>query len=107
MAESIIIASRLPHGLTLHHPTSKATVTLLGLNSSKIIGATHMTTEVEKSFWDAWKAKYPDYQPLKSGAIFESSSTNNAAAKAKELKDEKTGLEPMPQTAAGVKPATE
>ena len=107
MAEQVIIGSRLPNALILRHPKSeKTTVTIAGLNSSKIIGATHVTTEVDAAFWQAWKAAMPDYQPLKSGAIFEAGSEKIAKDKAKELASEKTGLEPMAKDAGGVKPST-
>ena len=91
----IIIGCRLPNGLTLHHPITKEAVTLAGLHSSKIIGATHVTTEVDADFWEAWKEKFKDYAPLKSGAIFEARNETDATSKAKELRKEKTGFEPM------------
>jgi len=100
----ILIGCRLPNGLTLHHPISTEKITLAGLHSSKIIGATHVSTEVDSEFWDAWKVAYKDYAPLKSGAIFEARNETEALAKSKELRKEKTGFEPMQQDAAGVKP---
>lgn len=104
----IIIGCRLPNGLTLHHPVTGEAVTLDGLHKSKIIGATHVSTEVDAEFWDAWKTKFKDYAPLKAGAIFEARSETDALAKAKELRKERTGFEPMQtdgkdQRASGVK----
>lgn len=109
MAQKIIIGCRLPNGILLKHPNPdvSATVKLNGKFSSKIIGATYGSTEVDADFWEAWKKAYANYQPLKSGAIFEARSETEAVAKAKELVKEKTGFEPMPQDAAGVKPAEE
>ncbi len=102
----IYIGCRLPHGLVLQHPLKKGEkVTLAGLNSSRIIGATHVVTEVDADLWAAWKAIHEDYQPLKTGAIFEARSEGDAASIAKELRKEKTGLEPMDPKAMGVKPA--
>ena len=107
MAESIIIGCRLPHGITLSHPKNpKQLVTLNGLNKSLIIGATHATTEVDSSFWAAWKAATTDFTPYKSNAIFEASSVKDANALAKELAKEKTGFEPREQTAPGIEKAT-
>jgi hypothetical protein len=105
MADKIVIGCRLPNGLTLTHPTTKQKVTLAGFHSSKIIGADHMTTEVDADFWAAWKTAYPDYVPLKSGAIFAASNVTQALGKAKDLLKEKTGFEPLAQDAAGVKKA--
>jgi hypothetical protein len=101
----ILIGCRLPHGLTIAHPTTKHEVTLAGLHSSKIIGATHVTTELDADFWQTWKTAYSDYAPLKNGAIFEARSETEAQAKAKEYRKEKTGFEAMAPDAAGVKKA--
>lgn len=102
----ILIGCRLPNGLILQHPESKAKVTIAGLHSSKIIGAKHITTEVDAEFWAAWKAAYAsDFKPLKTGAIFEAASASAAESKAKELEKEKTGFEPMAKEALGVKPS--
>lgn len=101
----ILIGCRLPNGLTITHPVTKDKVTIAGLHSSKIIGATHVTTEVDADFWETWKTAYSDYAPLKVGAIFVARSETEAQGKAKELRKEKTGFEPMAQDAAGVKKA--
>lgn len=101
----ILIGCRLPNGLIISHPVTKLTVKLEGKFASKIVGATHSTTEVDADFWETWKKAYSDYQPLKSGAIFEARSETEASAKAKELRKEKTGFEPMEKDAAGVKAA--
>lgn len=106
MAGKVIIGCKLPNGLTLIHPAQPhERVTLAGLHSSKIIGATHVTTEVDQDFWDTFKAAHKDYAPLKSGAIFEARNETEALAKAKELKKQKTGFEAMEPESAGVKPA--
>lgn len=99
--EQILIGCRLPNGLTITLGKEKATI--LGLRDSKIIGSDHMTTPVDAELWAGWKKVYSDYQPLKTGAIFEARSSAEAKDKAKELKGDKTGLEPMSQDAAGVK----
>jgi len=101
---TVTVASRLPFGLILSLPGRKEKVTLASKNTSKIIGATFATTEVDSDFWQAWKKNYADYQPYKSNAIFEAGTPRQAAAKAKELADEKTGFEPCSQSAGGVKP---
>lgn len=103
----VIIGCRLPHGLVLKNPLAKnSSVTLAGLNSSRIIGADYVTTEVDADFWAAWKLTYENsFGPFIKGAIFEARSESEAASIAKEVRKEKTGFEPMAKEAAGVKPA--
>lgn len=103
MAGKVVIGCKLPNGLTLVHPTHKhVRVALAGLNSARIIGATHVTTEVDQEFWDDFKAAHKDYAPLKSGSIFEARNETEAQAKGKELKKQKTGFEQVQPDSAGV-----
>ena len=105
-AKTVLIGCKLPHGLILDHPLDVSKkVELAGLNKAIIIGADCATTPVDGEFWETWKTVHKDFPALKSGAIFEAKDAASAKAKAKELKDEKTGFEPMPQEAQGVKPA--
>lgn len=100
----IIIGCRLPNGLTIAHPVSGEKVTLDGLYKARIVGSTHVSTSVDAELWEAWKASVgKDYAPLKSGAIFEARNETDALDKAKDLRGEKTGFEPMAQDAGGVK----
>jgi len=102
----IIVGCRLPHGIILNHPLNpEDTVELNGLNKVVIVGADHATTEVDEDFWGIWKTAHKDFQPLKSGAIFEAKNVAEAKGKGKELKAEKTGFEKVEQTAMGVKKA--
>lgn len=100
----VVIGCKLPHGLTLKSPLDPTEkVEIKGMNSSKIIGADYVTTEVDEDFWATWKAAYLDYAPLKSGALFEARTQTEAASKAKELAKEITGFEPMPQETKEIK----
>lgn len=104
--ETVLIGCRLPHGLTIKHPNSDrkgATAKINGMNQSVIKGATYTTTSVDAELWAAWKAAYPDYTPLRTGAIFEARTEDEAKFKGKELAKEKTGLEPLKQEDHGVK----
>ena len=92
----IVIGCRLPNGLVLTHPISGETLTLEGLHKAKIIGSTHVSTEVDADFWEEWKTSMgKDFAPLKTGAIFEARNETEAISKSKELRKEKTGFEPM------------
>jgi hypothetical protein len=103
---TVIIGCRLPHGLVISHPLAKGvTATIAGMNKARIIGADHVTTEIDADIWAAWKLTHEDFAPLKSGAIFEARSQSEAASKAKEVRKEKTGFESMDPKAMGVKPA--
>jgi hypothetical protein len=104
--KTIIIGCKLPNGIVLFHPQDRSiAVEIQGLNKSKIIGATHMTTIVDGAFWDDWKAVHKDFQPFISNAIFEASGPREADDKAKELVGVKTGFEPLKKDDLNVKPA--
>lgn len=103
---SVTVGCKLPYGIILDHPLDPdKKVALNGKNKALIIGADYGTTEVDGEFWETWKTVHKDFPAVRSGAIFEARNTTELAAVAEELKDEKTGFEPMPQTAQGVKPA--
>ena len=105
-AKTVLIGCKLPHGLILDHPLDVSKkVELAGLNKAIIIGADCATTTVDGEFWETWKTVHKDHPAIKSGAIFEARTTEEVKAKAKELKEEKTGFEAMPQEAMGVKVA--
>lgn len=107
-AKTVLIGCKLPHGLILDHPLDVSKkVELAGLNKAIIIGADCATTPVDGEFWETWKTVHNDHPAIKSGAIFEARTTEEVKAKAKELKEEKTGFEPMSQEAQGVKPASQ
>lgn len=103
----VLIGCRLPNGLVLHHPDKQRrniSVVLDGAKNAKIIGSGFALTEVDAEFWEVWKTAYRDYSALKNGAIFEAASVKQAEDKGKELRNEKTGFEPMKKDAGGVKP---
>lgn len=99
-----MVCCKLPNGIVLEHPEKESIrVMLYGVNSSKIIGSVYGETRVDADFWGAWKAANKDFVPFKMGAIFEAKTTKEAAGKAADTP--KTGLEPLPRDAMGVKPA--
>ena len=109
--EKILIGCRLPNGLVLHHPQNRdLTVQIAGTCSAPTAEGLYLppkmfaTTEVDAEFWAAWKAAYVGFPPLKTRAIFEARSEQEASAKAKEVAKEKTGFEQMAKTASGVRP---
>ena len=88
----IKIGCTLPHGLVLD--VKGELVTLNGQNQYfdrlNHIG-THGVTEVEQSFWDAWKKENRESAALKNGFIFEAKNDAEIEAKRKDIA--KTGFE--------------
>ena len=103
----VTIGCKLPHGLTLEHPSDPKAkpVIIAGSNKELIVGSGYGTTQVDADFWEAWKTAHQDFPALLSGAIFESKTAASIAAVAKEVEGEKSGFERMPQKALGVKKA--
>ena len=98
--ETVLIGCRLPNGLVLHHPKNRnITVKLVGTYATKTDSGLFIppqpftTTQVDAEFWAEWKAAYVGFPPLKTRAVFEARSDQEANAKAKNTP--KTGFEPM------------
>lgn len=116
MAQTITIGCRLPSGIVLELP-GKAPVHLAGQRQaqerSKIILLSqddYGVTDVDLDFWNEWKRLHSGngenmFAPLKNGAIFEAKNTSEAKAIQKELADEPTGHEPMPQVQGNIESA--
>ena len=100
---NVIVGCKLPHGLIIK--TGGKSVTLNGANSSRIVGGYGLTS-VDKDVFEAWKAEYASFEPLKSGLIFEQANERSAVSQATEQQEIKSGLEPLDldKPAAGVKP---
>lgn len=96
MSNMVLVGCRLPHGLVLESPVNPDfKVTLKGLNRSKIIGATYVTTEVNAEFWELWSASNANFPALKNGAIFVAKNERELNAVNNALSAFKTGFEPM------------
>lgn len=110
--ETVLIGCRLPNGLVLHHPTNRnLTVKLAGAYETRtesglfIPPKPYSITAVDAEFWTAWKEAYVGFPPLKTRAVFEARSEQEAESKARNAEKVKTGFEPMSQQATidGVK----
>lgn len=101
----VTVACKLPNGVIMDIPGAKEPVVLNGANHPDAI-AGHGLTEVDADFWEAWSKLYADFQPLKKEMIFAQGSERSATSKAKERKDEKSGLEGLDpdKPAPGVEP---
>lgn len=88
----IKIGCTLPHGLVLS--VNGNNVTLNGQNQYSHMTnrlGTHGVTDVEQSFWDAWKKENRETLALKNGFIFEAKTEAEVEAKRKDTG--KTGFE--------------
>jgi hypothetical protein len=104
MPGKVIVGCKLPHGLVISHPNApEKKAVIQGLNKSIIKGASHVMTHVDADLWEAWASTHKDFPALKSKAIFVAKTQDEADGKSKDLSKVKTGLEPMPQEALGVK----
>lgn len=54
-----------------------------------------LTFGIPKDFWERWKDENKGSPILENGILFEERSAERAAAKAKEYRDIRTGLEPL------------
>lgn len=101
---TVTVACKLPNGLVLDLP-DRPPVVLKGANHVDAV-AGHGLTEVDSGFWEAWTKLYADFLPLKKEMIFAQNTERSAVAKAKERKDEKTGLEGLDpeKPGKGIKP---
>ena len=88
---NITIGSRLPYGLILEVGEKK--VTLQGLNKSMIIGATHMTNEVDDQFWAAWSEVNAEFPAFKNGSIFAIEDKRAEKSIIRDVLERVTGLE--------------
>ena len=103
MADKVIIGCKLPNGIILEVGDKQQVIK--GLNSIVIIGAPYRTTEVDADFYAAWLEEHKEFPAIKSGAIFIAKNFESIKSVAEDLKDEKTGFEPMSQETLGVKSA--
>jgi hypothetical protein len=104
MSGTVIIGCRLPSGILLELANGQK-FELAGQRQTQerspvilLTADDYGITEVDADFWTQWKKEYAGFQPLTSGAIFEAKNDKDAKAIAKELRNEKTGHEPLSQT---------
>ena len=97
---NITIGSRLPYGLIIEVADKK--VTLQGLNKSLIIGATHMTNEVDEGFWNAWKEANAEFPAFVNGSIFAIEDKRAEKSIIRDVLERVTGLERIDPAKANV-----
>lgn len=108
MGQTVTIGCRLPSGLVIE--VNDIQVTLAGQRQSQerspiilLSEDDYGLTDVDADYWEAFKKRVgQDFAPIKSGAVFEAKNHGDAKGKAKELKKEKTGHEPLSQEVPGI-----
>ena len=106
--DTVTVGCRLPNGLIIDDPLNPNRMVILnGRNKATIIGAQYGVTLVDKEFWDMWISQNANFSAVKSGAIFAVGNIKDIAIAAKEVENERTGFEPMPQKVPGIEPAKE
>lgn len=91
MAQTVTVGCKLPHGLYLDIGDKR--VTLLGSNSSLVIGGHGITENVDREFFDKWLSLHKDSAAVKGGFIFAHDKTNSVKSEAEEKKDNRNGFE--------------
>jgi hypothetical protein len=101
---TVTVGCKLPHGL--HLDLNGKRVTLLGTNSSAVIGGHGITENVDKEFFEKWMSLNKESAAVKAGLIFAHERAGNAQAEAKEKKENKNGFEGLDpkKPAPGIKP---
>jgi hypothetical protein len=97
--ETTLVGCRLPNGFVLHHPKDRNQfVKLAGTNEAGSNGLylapkQFTLTAVDSELWAEWRTAYVGFEPLKTRAIFEARSEQEAGIKARESENVKTGFE--------------
>ena len=93
---TVTIGCKLPNGIFMQQGESR--VRINGWNNNTIQGLAHgITYDVPASLWEAWSKEHAESKLVTGGLIFAEESSSKVKAKAKDLKDQKSGHEQLPQ----------
>lgn len=95
-ATTCVVGCKLPHGLTLELRAKDGEVvryTAKGMNSARIFGGYGLTEGIPTDFMEAWLTKNAKHPAVVNQSIFMHSSGRGAQARAKELREVRTGLD--------------
>jgi hypothetical protein len=90
--DMITVGCKLPNGILLK--VGSKTVALAGSNASNIIGG-YGLTQVDKEFFDTWKAENSTLTLLRDDLIFDNATKKGAESQAREQEEVRSGLEPI------------
>lgn len=105
MADKVVVACKLPHGVVIPATDKTPEVTLAGAYTHRsfqmdrgiIAPIAYGTTEVDADVWEGVKKHYADWKPIKAGVIFAQAKAADLKAEAKEKAGLSTGIEQAPQ----------
>lgn len=95
-ATTCVVGCKLPHGLILELKTKDGEVvryTVKGMNSARIFGGYGLTEDIPTDFMETWLTRNAKHPAVVNKSIFMHNSGRGAQARAKELREVKTGLE--------------
>jgi glutamate synthase domain-containing protein 1 len=95
---TVSVGCKIPNGIHMDFLTPGKPlrrVTLRGTNASRVIGGFGITENVPKEFFDEWMRLNAEHPAVVNGFIFSMNKTNDAEARATEMKAEKNGFEPL------------
>jgi len=96
---TVTVACKLPNGLFLElegreRVVLKGTAVPHGFPPVDV-GGYALTPNVDADFFVEWMAEYKNYAPVREGLIYAYAKPQDATARAMEMRDLKSGLEPL------------
>lgn len=101
-ASTYVIGCKLPNGLSFNHGGQK--ITLAGANSSALVNGFGITKGVPAEAWDAFEKAHKDAPFIRNGIIFAVTDEKSASDASLERSKQRTGLEQVNASDAGVEP---
>jgi hypothetical protein len=97
-ATTCIVGCKLPHGLVcqLFSEDNKSVVesfTIKGANDSRIVGGYGLTQGVPTAFMMEWLKRNAKHPAVANGNIFIHTNVKSAEARAKDMREQRSGLE--------------
>lgn len=102
---SYVIGCKLPNGLKIGH--GDTAVLLKGANDSMLINGFGITKDVSADVWEEFEKNHKSSPLFRNGIVFAVTDEKSAADAALEHSGQKTGLEQVTASDAGVEPDKE
>lgn len=101
MSTTCVVGCKLPHGLRVDLKVGAEVIQieLKGRNAARIVGGYGMTANVPADAFDVWMDEHKHFPYVRNGFVFKHSDMASARAHAKEMRNERTRLEPLDPTA--------
>jgi hypothetical protein len=93
--ETCVVGCKLPNGLQINLAGVNGPTILKGNNATRIVGGYGLTAGVPKEAMQAWLLDHADMPAVRHKLVFIQDDTKRAESAAKEMRKERTGLEPL------------